>query len=204
MWEVWEGDLFLFLVENQDEALRYQEAGFSIRDVDTDPDKVVDILRSTKYNTRMMSQDQTPWIENVALSDIAKAWHHDAGPNSMLIQIVDPCMTFPVPRHQFREVHQFEFLDIEEDGMTNNGDGAWTDMGEFAITQQQADNLVQLLRHALDHKMNVVVHCVAGLCRSGAVAEVGVMMGFRDAERHRSPNLLVKHRMMKALGWTYD
>jgi hypothetical protein len=35
MWEVWEGDLFLFLVENQDEALRYQEAGFSIRNVDT-------------------------------------------------------------------------------------------------------------------------------------------------------------------------
>ena len=52
--------------------------------------------------------------------------------------------------------------------------------------------------------MNVVVHCVAGVCRSGAVAEVGVMMGFRDAEAFRSPNLLVKHKMMKCLGWTYD
>jgi hypothetical protein len=30
------------------------------------------------------------------------------------------------------------------------------------------------------------------------------MMGFNDTERFRSPNLLVKHRMMKALGWTYD
>jgi hypothetical protein len=52
--------------------------------------------------------------------------------------------------------------------------------------------------------MNVVVYCVAGVCRSGAVCEVGVMMGFDDCEGFRSPNLLVKHKMMKNLGWTYD
>ena len=52
--------------------------------------------------------------------------------------------------------------------------------------------------------MNVVVHCHAGVCRSGAVCEVGVMMGFDDTEVFRSPNLLVKHLMMKSLGWTYD
>jgi hypothetical protein len=52
--------------------------------------------------------------------------------------------------------------------------------------------------------MNVVVHCFAGICRSGAVCEGGVMMGFNDTERYRSPNLLVKHRMMKVLGWTYN
>jgi hypothetical protein len=52
--------------------------------------------------------------------------------------------------------------------------------------------------------MNVIVHCVAGVCRSGAVCEVGVMLGFDDTEAFRSPNLLVKHRMMKCLGWTYD
>jgi hypothetical protein len=52
--------------------------------------------------------------------------------------------------------------------------------------------------------MNVVVHCHAGVCRSGAVCEIGVMLGFRDTEAFRSPNLLVKHRMMRALGWLYD
>ena len=52
--------------------------------------------------------------------------------------------------------------------------------------------------------MDVVVHCHAGICRSGAVAEIGVMLGFDDAEAFRSPNLLVKHKMMKVLGWTYD
>ena len=145
-----------------------------------------------------------PWIQNVALSDVKKGHHIDAGINSMLIQIVDPAMEFPTPSYKFKEIHQFEFLDIEEDGMTNNGDGTWTDMSEFAITQDQADQLVELLQRALENRMNVVVHCVAGVCRSGAVCEVGVMMGFRDTEAFRSPNLLVKHKMMKKLGWTYD
>ena len=145
-----------------------------------------------------------PWIQNVALVDVKNGRHIDAGVNSMLIQIVDPAMEFPTPKYPFREVHQFEFLDIEEDGLTNNGDGSWTDMSEFAITQAQADRLVELLQQAMENRMNVVVHCVAGVCRSGAVCEVGVMMGFRDTEDFRSPNLLVKHKMMKKLGWTYD
>lgn len=145
-----------------------------------------------------------PWIQNVALVDVKRGHHVAVGENSMLIQIVDPAMEFPTPHHKFKEVHQFEFLDIEEDGMTNNGDGTWTDMSEFAITQEQADKLVELLQHALENRMDVVVHCVAGVCRSGAVCEVGVMMGFNDTEVFRSPNLLVKHKMMRKLGWTYD
>ncbi len=145
-----------------------------------------------------------PWIQNVSLSDVKKGHHVAVKENSMLIQIVDPAMEFPTPAKKFKEIHQFEFLDIEEDGMTNNGDGTWTNMGEFAVTQDQADRLVELLQHALENRMDVVVHCVAGVCRSGAVCEVGVMMGFDDTEAFRSPNLLVKHKMMKKLGWTYD
>jgi hypothetical protein len=145
-----------------------------------------------------------PWIQNVAWSDIKKGLHIDPGENAMLIQIVDPAMEHPTPLYKFKEVHQFEFLDIEEDGLTNNGNGTWTDMSEFAVTQEQADKLVELLQHAQENRMNVIVHCVAGVCRSGAVCEVGVMMGFNDTEVFRSPNLLVKHKMMKKLGWTYD
>ena len=137
----------------------------------------------------------TPWIQNVSLSDVQKGFHFEPGFNSMLIQIVDPAMEFPTPIHQFREVHQFEFLDLERDD-------PWGE--EFKITQDQANELVRLLQHALSKGMNVVVHCVAGVCRSGAVCEVGVMMGFRDPEVYRCPNLLVKERMMRSLGWTYD
>jgi predicted protein tyrosine phosphatase len=135
------------------------------------------------------------WIQNVALSDIPKGHHVRVGENSMLIQIVDPCMEFPTPLHKFKEVHQFEFLDLERDDKFGE---------EFKITDEQAEQLVKLLQHALENRMDVVVHCVAGVCRSGAVCEVGVMMGFQDTEDFRSPNLLVKHKMMKVLGWTYD
>lgn len=137
-----------------------------------------------------------PWIQNVALSDVKKGHHINAGINSMLIQIVDPGMEFPTPSYQFREIHQFEFLDVEEKDEVLEE--------EMRCSHEQAAELVRLLQHAMENRMNVVVHCVAGVCRSGAVCEVGVMMGFRDTEVFRSPNLLVKHRMMKALGWTYD
>jgi protein tyrosine phosphatase len=77
-------------------------------------------------------------------------------------------------------------------------DDKWPD--EAKITATQAQEIVRLLKHALQNRMNVVVHCMAGLCRSGAVAEVGVMMGFDDTKRFRSPNLMVKHSLMRALG----
>lgn len=137
-----------------------------------------------------------PWIQNVALADIPKGHHIRVGENSMLIQIVDPGMEFPRPLHQFKETHQFEFLDVEEKDQVLEE--------AMKCSHEQASELVRLLQHALEQRMDVVVHCHAGICRSGAVAEVGVMLGFDDAESFRSPNLLVKHRMMRALGWTYD
>ena len=135
------------------------------------------------------------WIENVSLGDIPKGRHHNAGENSMLIQIVDPGMEFPAPMHKFKETHQFQFLDLERDDDFPE---------ELKINDAQAAELVGLLQHALDKRLNVVVHCVAGVCRSGAVCDVGVMLGFNDCEVFRSPNLLVKHKMMKVLGMTYD
>ena len=137
-----------------------------------------------------------PWIENVAAADIPTRFHHEAGENSMLISIVDPASWRPTPAHKFKEVHNFEFLDVEEkDEVLEEA---------MRCSQQQADELVRLLQHAKENRMNVVVHCFAGICRSGAVTEVGVMMGFDDTGRFRAPNLLVKHRMMRALGWTYN
>lgn len=135
-----------------------------------------------------------PFIQNVAYIDVVKGHHIDPGPNSMLIQITDVNMDPPTPKYHFDEVHQFQFLDVEQ------GD----EMYEFAMTPEQAKEIVSLLKHALENKMTVIVHCVAGICRSGAVAEVGTMMGFRDTETYRSPNTWVKYLMMKELGWTYD
>ena len=137
-----------------------------------------------------------PWIENVAAADIPIRFHREAGPNAMLIQIMDPATSWwPTPAHEFKETHRFEFLDAEDkDGFPE----------EAKISDAQAQEIVRLLKHALDNKMNVVVHCYAGICRSGAVVEVGVTMGFQDCERTRIPNLRVKQKLMQQLGWTYD
>ena len=131
----------------------------------------------------------------ISWDDVKNGWHSDMGDNSMLIQIADPATFFPDPKKQFREVHQFEFLDAED------GD-AFDD--DFKISDEQAATIVGLLQKALDNSMNVLVHCHAGICRSGAVVEVGSMMGFTPTERFRQPNLRVKHKMMKVLGHTYE
>jgi len=135
------------------------------------------------------------WIENVAASDVSTGFHYDCGPNAMLISITDPAGWKPLPKHNFKEVHEFEFLDAEdEDGFPD----------ECKISDEQAEQLVALLNRAKENAMNVVVHCHAGICRSGAVVEVATMIGFTATDRYRQPNLRVKSKMMKVLGHTYE
>lgn len=137
-----------------------------------------------------------PFIQNIAKSDVPRGLHNDPGSNSMLIQITDPAGYIPDPKHVFKERHHFEFLDVERD--------TEVDDEEMRCSQEQANQLAALLQRALAEDMNVIVHCYAGVARSGAVAEVGVLMGFADTYAYRAPNLHVKHGMMRALGMQYD
>ena len=135
------------------------------------------------------------FIENVSKSDVFNGHHYDAGINSMLIRIQDPATEFGKIKYPFKEVHEFEFLDAEdEDGFPD----------ECKIQDEHAVELVRLLKHAQEKHMNVVVHCHAGICRSGAVVEVATMMGFTPTDRYRQPNVRVKTKMMRVLGLTYD
>ena len=135
------------------------------------------------------------FIENVSKSDVFNGHHYDAGENSMLIRIQDPATEFGKIKHNFKEVYEFEFLDAEDaDGFPD----------ECKIQDEQAEQIIALLNRALENRMNVVVHCHAGICRSGAVVEVATMMGFTPSDRFRMPNLRVKHKMMRVLGLTYD
>ena len=142
-------------------------------------------------------KNMTRWIENVSWDDVKNGWHTEMGENAMLIQIADPASFFPEPKKQFKDIHQFEFLDAEDSDIERYGE-------ESLISDSQAGAIVDLLKYALKNHMNVLVHCHAGICRSGAVVEVGSMMGFTPTDRYRQPNLRVKHKMMKYLGWTYD
>lgn len=141
-----------------------------------------------------------PRIENCSLADVKSGDHTNFGPDTIIIQITDPAMEPPTPAKTFKAYHCFEFLDIDDSDIDKH-DG---EMEEFAIQDDQAEMLVAILKEAKELNYNVLVHCVAGVCRSGAVVEVGEMLGFEPTNRFRAPNLRVKHRMMKALGWTYD
>lgn len=132
------------------------------------------------------------WIQNVSYDDVASGIHPDPGDNSILIQIVDPDCDFPIPKHKFREIHRFKFLDIEPDDECL--DPNWR------VSQQQCDQLVEVLRAAMSAKANVIVHCMFGLSRSGAVCEVGVLMGFDDTHKLRDPNRALKNGMLTKLG----
>jgi predicted protein tyrosine phosphatase len=145
-----------------------------------------------------------PFIQNVSMQDIIEGYHRDSN-NAVLIQIVDPDMQFPVPAGDFTEIYQFQFLDIEEDGMTNTGDGMMIDLSELAITDAQARGIALVLLSAKQKNQDVLVHCHAGVCRSGAVAEVAIAcLGFEDTGDYRAPNLLVKKKLMQALNMWYN
>lgn len=149
------------------------------------------------------------FIQNVSMGTIAKGQHMDAGGRGILIQIGDPGAAFPIPKFIFEQIHKFEFLDIDDKEFFSLKTGVkisatqipeW----EFRMTEEQAKDIVSILRQGLEEKRNVIVHCHAGICRSGAVAEVGEMLGFQPGHTSRIPNVWVKKLLMKELGWTYE
>lgn len=134
-----------------------------------------------------------PFIQNISLAAVVEGKHSFPGEDGVLIQIVDYDMDWPKPKFSFREIHQFKFLDVEGELTYEHG-----------IKKQQADDIVQILKNAKRDGKNVIVHCVMGICRSGAVAEVGVMMGFHDTRVYRQPNVDVKKALLSSLGWSYN
>ena len=135
------------------------------------------------------------WIKNYSAEDIISGSHQDPGDNSVLIQIVDPSDEYPTPLFPFKHIYQFKFGDFEDKDPESE---------ELKCSDEQAEQIVSILKYAIEHQMNVIVHCFVGVCRSGAVVEVGTMMGFEDTTRWRQPNLRVKHKLMKAAGLYSD
>lgn len=135
-----------------------------------------------------------PYIENVPQIAVELGTHKLSAKGSILIQITDPTGDFVVPKFkdEFERIDNFRFYDVTEPLYGNNR------LLE-PITQDQADWIVRLLEFALEKDYNVIVHCAAGICRSGAVTEVGVIMGFIAVHENRLPNVEVKSKMLRSL-----
>lgn len=134
------------------------------------------------------------WIVNVPKIAVETGQYDSRIPNvsqSILIRILDPSAQFSSPVGEFKEVHKFRFFDTNLD---SDPDG---------ISEADADEIASILTEALQSNTNVVVHCTAGRCRSGAIVEVGTIMGFEDLELYRQPNIVVKSRLLKSLGLSY-
>lgn len=128
------------------------------------------------------------------MSDVERGFHPPVA-NAILISLTDPDHRNVIPKESFKKIFRFSFLDAE--------DGTSVDEA-LKVNEQQAADIAWALSMALREGHDVIVHCHAGIARSGAVAEVGVMMGFYDTGRYRQPNVRLKTMMINALGWGYS
>lgn len=131
-----------------------------------------------------------PIIQNVSKKRIISGDHISPAKLSCdLIQITGAATFPPYPAMQyfFKRVEHFDFEDND-------------DPDDGGISDEQAKSIVAFLKESkrLDH--NVVVHCFAGIRRSGAVVEFAVKdLGFSDCSEQREPNdfILKKLREFK-------
>lgn len=135
-----------------------------------------------------------PKVENCSWDDFRKGNHRISPINTVAIQIVDPGDVPPQPLEDcFEKRYSFQFLDAEE------STSQFFPESEL-FSDSQANHISRILQKALDNEHNVLVHCVAGICRSGAVVEVAEMLGFDECFRYRLPNIRVKQKLMQACG----
>lgn len=125
-----------------------------------------------------------PIIENASRFDIRTGFHMKVKPDTILIQISDMGCDQPTPIRKFNEIYQFFFDDVEIED-------------HASITDTHASLLAKILTVAHSKNQDIIVHCHAGICRSGAVVEAGIYVGFEPSpNRNRMANSLVKGKIV--------
>ena len=140
--------------------------------------------------------NNSPFVQNVSRKDIELGEHAPtSAENTVLIQISDTSRESPIPAGKFKYTYGFFFDDIEEECGPD---------GESGIDDIQALEIADIIKMAHENDYDIIVHCHAGLCRSGAIAQAAEAYGFAPGGRKQIPNLRVKHKVMAALGLSYD
>lgn len=136
-----------------------------------------------------MKNNHCPFIINVSMREVMDGITFNCDfNNTILIQIVDPNMEFPTPKNKYLQIYKFKFFD-------DNGENVG-----LSISENQIDEIFNILNDCLSKKINIIVHCVAGICRSGAITEIGTIIGFKDLKRYnRLPNVHIKNLFMRKL-----
>ena len=103
--------------------------------------------------------------------------------NDILISIHCSDMARVYVKDKFHRVFYFQFDDVEDPNELNS------------ITDEQAKGIADVIKYAMENNKNIIVHCLAGICRSGAVTRICENLGFIRQANHLShepqPNQLV-------------
>ena len=89
----------------------------------------------------------------------------------MLLSVIIEYLSKEDIKILYDKIHQFIFDDVEDESNPE------------AITDLQAEEIAAILVTAYGKGSNIICHCHAGICRSGAVVEVGLMLGFNDNDK---------------------
>lgn len=130
--------------------------------------------------------------ENVSRFDVMQGNHISVQCSSTyLIQISDTGSLQTDVKYEdfFKDKLCLNFNDVEDE------------FDISSITDYQAQQIADFILKAKTDNADIVVHCLAGICRSGAVVEAAMSVGYTDAvNRQRIPNALVKRKVMQCLG----
>ena len=134
-----------------------------------------------------------PCVQNVSFDDVKQDKFNLKDRNTLLISITDNDM--PYPTHlgvDFWSAVYYQFLDVD------------SPQYKQAISEGQAKGIIQWLEFAKRHNKDVLVHCMMGVNRSGAVREVAEILGFEVIGQKQGYNAYVKTKLMQAAGLTYE
>lgn len=132
---------------------------------------------------------------NMSAADVQ---HFEPPPNSWIISILNPNGFVPPINlgeefGGYKGLLQVVFHDISE-----------PQPGFRAISDEDASCIADFVDRAKEQDKNLYVHCTAGQCRSAAIVEVLLALGWEiDKNCHcpaRKPNTLVYDKVRKACG----
>lgn len=127
------------------------------------------------------------WVKNYDMASIYDGYTADElkykeDESCIMIQVFDDGCSVSPPEGFERIVnsfHQYEFNDI---------DAPFDGFEHCIIDDGDAKSIASVLLSAKKNGQNVIVHCFAGVSRSGAIVQAAIDIGFKDPETYRAPN----------------
>lgn len=144
------------------------------------------------------NEEPRPWILNAGEGWAEK---YEPEPNTVIVSITEPVHPGNQLKRQeparlkpgYVDILRMEFHDMDPGRME-------IPKGYVIFTQQQSSQLARFLRK---HRgKNIVVHCAAGVSRSGAVVEAALeaFPEYEDKGWQRHPNTHIKNMLKRSLG----